>query len=220
MVSFLEGDPDQPLVTGRTCHADNLSPYPFPEHKTRTGIKTQTHQGKGFNELCFEDQVGEEFIYMHAQENMELHVLNSRQRRVEFDDIATIGNNSRLLVAKDRIETIDGNRDVTVHTNHTEQIDGERGLKVGGSYQTRANGDITFKADGELMARVKEQCLLAAACQNLKKIAQARWRWLFYVLLRHLRAHMAYQRAREEATKTMDKLRSAVGLGRFCLMDD
>ncbi|SJN15243.1 hypothetical protein CZ787_19180 [Halomonas citrativorans] len=65
------------------------------------------------------------------------------------------------------------------------------------------------------LERAKEQCLLAAACQNIKRIAQARWRWLFLRILRHLRAHMAYQRAREEATKTMDQLRSAVGLGRF-----
>ncbi|MGO2146676.1 type VI secretion system Vgr family protein [Halomonas sp.] len=161
IVSFLEGDPDQPLVTGRTYHAGNLSPYPLPEHKTRTSIKTQTHQGEGFNELCFEDQAGEEFIYMHAQKNLELHVLNSRQKRIEFDDTATIGNNSHLAVAKDRVETIDGNRDVTVHTNHTEQIDGERGLKVGGNYQTHANGDITFKADGELILDATKITLVA-----------------------------------------------------------
>lgn len=161
IVSFLEGDPDQPLVTGRTYHAVNTAPYPLPEHKTRTAIKTQTHKGEGFNELCFEDLAGEEFIYMHAQKNMELHVLNSRQKRVEFDDTATIGNNSNLAVAKDRVETIDGNRDITVHTNHTEQIDGERGLKVGGNYQTHANGDITFKADGELILDATKITLVA-----------------------------------------------------------
>lgn len=161
IISCLEGDPDQPLITGRTYHAANTAPYPLPEHKTRTAIKTQTHQGEGFNELCFEDKAGEEFIYMHAQKNMELHVLNSRQKRVEFDDTATIGNNSHLAVAKDRVETIDGNRDVTVHTNHTEQIDGERGLTVGGSYQTHANGDITFKADGELILDASKITLVA-----------------------------------------------------------
>ncbi|MCZ0925622.1 type VI secretion system tip protein VgrG [Vreelandella janggokensis] len=161
IVSFLEGDPDQPLITGRTYHAANTAPYPLPEHKTRTAIKTQTHQGEGFNELCFEDKVGEEFIYMHAQKNLDLHVLNSRQKRVEFDDTATIGNNSHLAVAKDRVETIDGNRDITVRTNHTEQIDGERGLTVGGSYQTHANGDITFKADGELILDASKITLVA-----------------------------------------------------------
>ncbi|TDV96613.1 type VI secretion system secreted protein VgrG [Halomonas alkaliantarctica] len=160
-ISFLEGDPDQPLITGRTYHAVNTPPYLLPEHKTRTTIKTQTHQGEGFNELCFEDKAGEEFIYMHAQKNMELHVLNSRQKRVEFDDTATIGNNSHLAVAKDRVETIDGNRDITVHTNHTEQVDGDRGLTVGGSYQTHANGDITFKADGELILDASKITLVA-----------------------------------------------------------
>ncbi|CAD5248129.1 MULTISPECIES: type VI secretion system Vgr family protein [Halomonadaceae] len=160
-ISFLEGDPDQPLITGRTYHAANTAPYLLPEHKTRTTIKTQTHQGEGFNELCFEDKAGEEFIYMHAQKNLELHVLNSRQKRVEFDDTATIGNNSHLAVAKDRVETIDGNRDITVRTNHTEQVDGDRGLTVGGSYQTHANGDITFKADGELILDASKITLVA-----------------------------------------------------------
>ena len=160
-IAFLEGDPDQPLITGRTYHAVNTPPYLLPEHKTRTTIKTQTHQGEGFNELCFEDKAGEEFIYMHAQKNMELHVLNSRQKRVEFDDTATIGNNSHLAVAKDRVETIDGNRDITVRTNHTEQVDGDRGLTVGGSYQTHANGDITFKADGELILDASKITLVA-----------------------------------------------------------
>ena len=160
-ISFLEGDPDQPLITGRTYHAANTAPYLLPEHKTRTTIKTQTHQGEGFNELCFEDKAGEEFIYMHAQKNLELHVLNSRQKRVEFDDTATIGNNSHLAIAKDRVETIDGNRDIIVHTNHTEQVDGDRGLTVGGSYQTHANGDITFKADGELILDASKITLVA-----------------------------------------------------------
>lgn len=98
---------------------------------------------------------------MHAQKNLELHVLNSRQKRVEFDDTATIGNNSHLAVANDRVETIDGNRDITVRTNHTEQIDGDRGLTVAGSYQTHANGDITFKADGELILDASKITLVA-----------------------------------------------------------
>ncbi|MCS2609271.1 type VI secretion system Vgr family protein [Halomonas dongshanensis] len=161
IVSFLEGDPDQPLITGRTYHAANTAPYLLPEHKTRTGIKTQTHQGEGFNELCFEDKAGEEFIYLHAQKNLELHVENSRQKRVEFDDTATIGNNSYLAVAKDRVETIEGSRDVSVLTNHSEKIDGERGLRVGGSYQTQAGGDITLKADGEIVLDASKITLVA-----------------------------------------------------------
>jgi type VI secretion system secreted protein VgrG len=55
IVSFLEGDPDRPLVTGRVYHALNMPPYSLPEHKTRMTIKSKTHQGDGYNELRFED---------------------------------------------------------------------------------------------------------------------------------------------------------------------
>ena len=161
VVSFLEGDPDQPLITGRTYHATNLPPYPLPAHKTRTTIKTQTHQGEGFNELTFEDKAGEEFIYMHAQKNLELHVENSRQKRVEYDDSATIGHNSYLAVANDRSETVEGNRDVTVGANLSEKIDGQRGLRVGNNVQTHAGGDITLKADGEIVLDAEKITLVA-----------------------------------------------------------
>ncbi|RCV86323.1 type VI secretion system tip protein TssI/VgrG, partial [Billgrantia montanilacus] len=72
IVSFLEGDPDQPLITGRTYHAVNTPPYALPEHKTRTVIRTQSHKGDGFNELRFEDEAEREQIWLHAQKDLEL----------------------------------------------------------------------------------------------------------------------------------------------------
>ncbi|MBY8096849.1 type VI secretion system tip protein VgrG, partial [Vibrio fluvialis] len=56
IVSFLNGDPDQPIITGRTYHATNKSAYALPEHKTKTVLRSQTHQGEGYNELSFDDQ--------------------------------------------------------------------------------------------------------------------------------------------------------------------
>ncbi|HGS4816057.1 TPA: type VI secretion system tip protein TssI/VgrG, partial [Vibrio cholerae] len=71
IVSFLNGDPDQPIITGRTYHATNTPPYSLPEHKTKTVLRTETHQGEGFNELSFEDQAGKEQIYLHAQKDFD-----------------------------------------------------------------------------------------------------------------------------------------------------
>lgn len=151
LVEFLDGSPDRPVITGSLYNGQNSPPWPLPDNKTSSGFRSQTHKGNGFNELRFEDKADQEFIYLHAQKNLEVHVKNSRQKRVEFDDTATIGNNSYLAVAKDRVESVDGNRDVTVVSNLTEKIDGERGLRVGGSWQTHAGGDITLKADGEIV---------------------------------------------------------------------
>jgi len=151
IVEFLEGDPDKPIVTGCVYNGKNTPPAKLPEHKSRSVFKTKTHGGAGFNELTFEDQAGEEFIYMHAQKNLDLHVENSRQKRVEFDDNATIGNNSNLAVAANRTETVDGKMDVTVKSEMVEKIDADRGITVRANFATKAGGDLTLKADGEII---------------------------------------------------------------------
>lgn len=151
VVEFLEGDPDKPLVTGCVYNGRNAPPAALPDHKSRSVFKTKSHKGEGFNELTFEDKAGDEFIYMHAQKNLDLHVKNSRQKRVEFDDNATIGNNSTLAVAANRTENIDGAMDMTVKGALSEKIDGDRGITVGGGFATTAGGNLTLKSDGEII---------------------------------------------------------------------
>ncbi|MCE0941124.1 type VI secretion system tip protein VgrG, partial [Pseudomonas kurunegalensis] len=67
IIQYVNGDPDQPMITGRTYCGDQLPPYDLPEHKTRMTIKSQTHKGDGYNELRFEDELGKEEVFIHAQ---------------------------------------------------------------------------------------------------------------------------------------------------------
>ncbi|MBX8571089.1 type VI secretion system tip protein VgrG, partial [Pseudomonas cichorii] len=61
LVTFLEGDPDQPLVTGCLYHAENTPPYALPEHRTRSVFKTLSSPGGGgSNELRIEDRKDQE----------------------------------------------------------------------------------------------------------------------------------------------------------------
>ncbi|WP_043532733.1 type VI secretion system Vgr family protein [Litchfieldella xinjiangensis] len=122
IVSFLEGDPDQPLITGRTYHAVNTPPYALPEHKTRTVIRTQSHKGEGFNELRFEDEAGEEQIWAHAQKDLEL--LTNHDRTEE------IGNDSFLSVHHNRVSEIHSDDHLTIHGQRHTQIDGDDHLIV------------------------------------------------------------------------------------------
>ncbi|WP_052245339.1 type VI secretion system tip protein VgrG [Halocynthiibacter namhaensis] len=116
IVDYLEGDPDQPIVTGRTYHAANISPYPLPEHKTKMVIRSDSHKGMGFNELSFEDEAGQENIALHAQKDQTLKVLNNRMKRVDNDQIESVGTNKSIDVGK----------------NHQEKIGGSMNLSVGG----------------------------------------------------------------------------------------
>src|SRR5579872_1092756 len=52
IVEFLEGDPDRPLIMGRVYNDDEMPPYPLPDEKTKSTIKSYSSQrGGGFNEF-------------------------------------------------------------------------------------------------------------------------------------------------------------------------
>ncbi|WP_408004336.1 bacteriophage T4 gp5 trimerisation domain-containing protein, partial [Zestomonas carbonaria] len=69
-------------------------PYELPRHKTRMTIKSQTHKGEGYNELRFEDEHGQEEIFVHAQKDQNIRVNHDestfvghdRSERVENDE--------------------------------------------------------------------------------------------------------------------------------------
>lgn len=121
IVDFLEGDPDQPIVTGRTFHETNQPPYNLPAEKTKMVIRSDTHKGQGFNEVSFEDDRGKENIYVHAQRNMEVHVENCYATRVDINYALSVGHDKRLDTGNHHRETVGGNMSLWVGANATRQ---------------------------------------------------------------------------------------------------
>ncbi|KZL10365.1 type VI secretion system tip protein VgrG [Pseudovibrio sp. Ad14] len=117
VVDFLEGDPDQPIITGRTYHNNNKSPYQLPDHKTRMTIQSDSHKAEGFNELRFEDEGGQEEVRLHAQKDMNTMVRN--------DMASVVLNNRSSFTAKNTLDEVLGNAHVAVS--------GSVNVKVGSS---------------------------------------------------------------------------------------
>ncbi|ENM5797465.1 type VI secretion system tip protein VgrG [Vibrio mimicus] len=133
IVSFLHGDPDQPIITGRTYHATNTSPYPLPANKTRTVIRTDTHQGEGFNEIRFEDQAGQEEIFVHAQKDQNNVVNNDETTKVGHDRSENVGHDETITIGNNRTETVGSNETITIGNDRTETVGGNEVVTIKGN---------------------------------------------------------------------------------------
>lgn len=149
IVQYVNGDPDQPMITGRTYCGDQLPPYDLPDHKTRMTIKSQTHKGDGFNELRFEDELGRQEVFIHAerdQNNVVKHdestfVGNDRSENVSRDEVlevgrdrhATIARNERLDIGQDLLVTVARNKTLVVEHSYQVSIAQDRIEEIGNS---------------------------------------------------------------------------------------
>ena len=114
IVEHLRGDPDTPIVTGCVYNGKNIPPYELPKHKTRSTFRTDTHQGDGFNELRFEDENGEEEIYLHAQKDRNTKVEHNQTERVNTNKGESVGKNKGVEIGQNLTEVVDGNMDLRV----------------------------------------------------------------------------------------------------------
>jgi type VI secretion system secreted protein VgrG len=134
VVDFLEGDPDQPLITGRVYNQDNMPPYDLPANKTQSGIKTRSSldgTAANCNEFRFEDKKGSEQVYLHAEKNQDIEVENDETHSVGHDRTKTIDHDETVHVKHDRTETVDSNETITIGVNRSERVGANETIDIG-----------------------------------------------------------------------------------------
>jgi type VI secretion system secreted protein VgrG len=137
IVSFLEGDPDRPIITGRVYNDVQVVPYTLPDYGTRTTFRTSTSKGGGtehYNELRFEDKQGKEQVFVRAEFDQDNYVKN--------DSREWIGNNRSLVVTKDQMEQVKGNLSLAVEGDQYEKVGGDLHLTVKGEQREKISADM------------------------------------------------------------------------------
>jgi len=134
LVSFLEGDPDRPIITGRVYNADLMPPYDLPANMTQSGITSRSSKGaspENFNEIRFEDKKGSELLNIQAEKDFNSLVKNDETTEVKHDRTDKVGNNETVTITKDQSTTINGQETRKVAKDRTTNIDGTEKLTVG-----------------------------------------------------------------------------------------
>ncbi|MCU1749390.1 type VI secretion system tip protein VgrG [Pseudomonas sp. 6D_7.1_Bac1] len=168
LVTFLEGDPDQPLVTGCLYHKENQVPYGLPANKTRTVFKTLSSPGGGgYNELRIEDKKGAEQIFIHAQRDWDENIEHDQKIRVGNERHDTVEKNTytelkaeehRTTIADRKVETrmddhltIGQNQHIKLGTAQLTSVGREIHLKAGDKMVIEAGSELTIKGGGSFI---------------------------------------------------------------------
>ena len=154
IVSFLNGDPDQPLVTGTVYNAENMPPYDLPQHMTRSTIKSISSKGgQGYNELRFEDKKGKEQLFIHAERNLDKRVKNdylewvsnNRHRIIDKDSFEQINGEAHRKISKSLTEEIDENVNINITKDKISNISGNKHQKIGKDKVIEISGNANQK---------------------------------------------------------------------------
>ncbi len=168
LVTFLEGDPDQPLVTGCLYHKEHVVPYDLPANKTRSLFKTLSSPGgAGYNELRIEDKKGEEQIYIHAERDWDENIEHDQKIRIGHERHDTVEANSYSefkaeehrtthldrkseIKANDHL-TVGNNQHIKIGTGQFINAGSEIHLSSGQKVVLEAGSELTFKAAGSFI---------------------------------------------------------------------
>ena len=163
LVTFLEGDPDRPVITGRVFNSRNPVPYPLPANKTRTVFKSMSTPGiegetRGFNELRIEDKKGQEEIYAHAEKDVNVYVKNDWREHILHDQHRTIDNFFYSMIKGEDHQTVEKDRKVellsddhqTVRGSSHDRIDEKWLVRTGVETHLEAGIKTVFEAGSEL----------------------------------------------------------------------
>lgn len=178
VVSFLEGDPDQPLITGRVYNADQMPPYALPDKKTVSTMRSKS-SGQGaavadHNELRFDDLKGSEYVLMHAQKDQLEFVKETVKTLIGKDEHRTVKNDRKhkvegtdhLTVTKAVSRKYDDKFSTTVAKDILVKGDGVYSLKTAKDITAQSGAAISMKSATDLHLKIGSN-IGAEAAQNV-----------------------------------------------------
>ena len=151
IVDFLEGDPDQPIITGCVYNGDNPPPWKLPDHATQSGVLTRSSKGGAVgnaNMIRFEDKKGSEQVAVHAERNLDTSVEADESHTVGHDRTKTIEHDETSKIKNDRTKTVVGNETTEIGKNRIEHVAGKEFISVDGIRAETVGADETVRISG------------------------------------------------------------------------
>ncbi len=139
LVTFLDGNPDMPIVVGRVFNRSVPVPYPLPAEATKSTWKSDSVPGSiGFNEIMLEDKKGDELLSQQAEKNRRALVKNdetmtivrNREKKVLSEETDTTLRDRTEVTLGDRKQSIDGSRTTSIGKDRGHHVKGVKSERI------------------------------------------------------------------------------------------
>jgi type VI secretion system secreted protein VgrG len=148
-VAFLDGDPDRPIVLGRTYNAEHTPPYAQPGASADGSMKSMsTPGGAGHNEIKMSDTAGKQGMAISSQKDMNSTTGNDKNETVAVNDDHSVGANYSVSIGSNETTTVSANQSVDVGNGFQVKVAAAQTVSVGGNDQVHAKCDFVEKVGG------------------------------------------------------------------------
>lgn len=149
VVGFLAGNPDAPILIGSVYNGKSKPPYSYPTDQNRSGFRSRTVEGgtDQYNEVSFEDTSGKEELFLRAQKDMKVEVLDNEKR--------TVGTDRKNEIGQDDIRKVGRDCTVEIGNNLTEKIAKDH-ICESTDYSLTNQGQFTHKVNKNYSADVAQ----------------------------------------------------------------
>jgi type VI secretion system secreted protein VgrG len=154
-ISFMNGDPDNPVVVGCFYNQEMQPVFPVPAQQTKQGFRSRSTLRGGtqdYNELSFDDRKGEELVLLHAQKNHKIEVEHDQNATIGNDRTVQTTNNDSLTSQNGDITIIAtaGSVSITAATEIRLTVEGTSIVLTPGRISLETGGAITLSAGGAI----------------------------------------------------------------------
>ena len=143
-VAFAYGNPDIPVVLGRTYNAKAVVPYGLPAAAMKTTLQSATSPGGGgTNEVRMDDSGGKQEVFVHASKDQTVKVGGNLKTQVGNNETYDIGLSHGLGVKGTHTHMVGASQKVAVGTEHQLTVKGARNETIGGMEKVDVTGNVT-----------------------------------------------------------------------------
>ncbi|HBA6819435.1 TPA: type VI secretion system tip protein VgrG [Escherichia coli] len=159
LVDFKNGDPDLPIIVGRTYNQDTMPPWGLPGAATQSGFYSHTIGGgpTNANALRFEDKPGGEEVWLHAEKDQRIEVNNNESHWVGNNRLKVIDKTETAIIGEERSLTVQ--MDDTSLSGQNKTIQAVQNLRL-------AAGDSIILSCGNTILQMTSDGIFNITCKN------------------------------------------------------